>query len=522
MNQPLVNRIVVLAAVAVMVLGVWARLGGLFSIELWADEAMWASKLVEGSAGWIRPPGYMAVTNALLSIRNDEVVLRSLSLIPGLLQVPLLWLLLRQMVRPSLAVAGVFLLAINPVAVAMAKEFKPYALESFIHTAMLLLAFAYLARPRTVVVAVFALLCAASPPFAWTPVFLFPGAFLTIGLTALREKRKTDIVIAIVGVVATLAVLGAVFWARLKNADPHPEFWGKSYDVFFVGQGLVARLAWILDRTAGLGEWPLRLRFLFPMLAFAKGLSIVVTTIGAVAVVVRRRWWWVLLFHGTFAVYFIFNLAGQWPYGVFRTNVFLLTYLVPMFVVGVDALADLAVRVHQRLSIIVLVTTFGLLACAMPRVDQFTHKGSGTLTADAAMLEGARLLRATVGDAEPKVPVIVDGQGCSCLHYYRKHHDDVGPEIDAWFNAHTDTRCSKGRDAGYQKLLVKTLADESLGNFWVLVAKPSVGRHTEAELKKHCHHTLKHRLRGSTLFWCGRDDSPTPTLKLPTSPRYAP
>ena len=221
------SRAILLGAAVIIGVGVLLRLLGQLTIEVWADEALWANKLLEGNVGWIRPPAYMAATKLLLAVRNDEVMLRSLSLLPSLVQLPLLFLLL-----PWAALVGVFLLAVHPTVVAMAKEFKPYALEASVHTALIAMALAYVQAPRTRLLVALVVVAAVAPPFAWSPVFIYPGVFLAVGFSAWQAGRRTDVMVAVGGVVATLLVLGGVFLARLKNADPHPEFWGTSYNVF--------------------------------------------------------------------------------------------------------------------------------------------------------------------------------------------------------------------------------------------------------------------------------------------------
>ena len=128
---PATSRTLWAAAAVVVVFGVVLRLMGFFDLQLWLDEASWCKRLVDGHYGWIRPVGYMWITRQLVLFHNTEPMLRSLSYVAGIAQLPLLYLLVRRVVAvPAIAVGATFALAIHPIAVAMTKEFKPYALES--------------------------------------------------------------------------------------------------------------------------------------------------------------------------------------------------------------------------------------------------------------------------------------------------------------------------------------------------------------------------------------------------------
>jgi hypothetical protein len=512
------SRAILLGAAVIIGVGVLLRLLGQLTIEVWADEALWANKLLEGNVGWIRPPAYMAATKLLLAVRNDEVMLRSLSLLPSLVQLPLLFLLLRRIVVPWAALVGVFLLAVHPTVVAMAKEFKPYALEASVHTALIAMALAYVQAPRTRLLVALVVVAAVAPPFAWSPVFIYPGVFLAVGFSAWQAGRRTDVMVAVGGVVATLLVLGGVFMARLKNADPHPEFWGTSYNVFYLGSSVGDRLAWIADQTDALMSWPLRLKWLIGVVEPLKVVSTGLVCTGILALVLGRRWSLVLLLVLPWGVMLAFNQAGQWPWGVFRTNVFVLSWAIPLLVIGLEAIRGLLARRHRAASTaLAVVAVVGLAGAAPINLDAFRHKGSGTFTADAAVLQGLRVLKATVGTPTKKVVVAFDGQGCTIMRYYRDHHDAVSAELGPWLRDHVDARCSVGRDAGYQRMLAEEIIPRTEST-WFLVAKPANGLTTDTVVRPTCTASLRKRLRGSTIFWCGKGDDTRPTLARPVRP----
>lgn len=505
------------AACVVIALGVWLRFWGMSTCELWADEAWWANKLVEGEVGWIRPPGYMWLTRQIIAVENTELTLRSLSMIAALLQLPLFFALMRRVVQPWIAVAATFVLAVQPAAVAFAKEFKPYALESCLHTGLLLLAVSYVLRPRTITLLGLVIVAAVAPPLSWSTVFVFPGLFLAVGLVALKSQRRADLALTVAGVVVTLAVLAVIFALRLRAANPHPEYWGKAYGVFYVGDSVTEHIAWYLRHTAELLAFPGRLRLWWGALPKFEPTSMVlgILGLGVLLAAVRKgrpASLWALLFVLPWGVFLGFNLAGQWPWGVFRTNVFMLGYALALAAFGLDAVYAIARRRGGRAGgvVVVIVTTL-LLAQALPvQPDQFQCKGAGTMALNASVWRALRLLQGTIGRPDHKVTIAVDGQACSALTYYRQYHAVARDELAAFLQPPVEVRCSTGRDPGWEKLLEEVMAGPD--SFWVIVGKRHTSRMVEARLPHGCTHSLKRKLRGTWVYWCGRSDDPVPVF----------
>jgi hypothetical protein len=504
------------AAVVVIALGAWLRLMGLFTCEVWADEAWWANKLVEGEVGWIRPPGYMWLTRQIIEVMNVEATLRSLSLIAGLVQLPLSFVLLRRLVHPWVAVAATFVFAVHPAAVGLTKEFKPYALESCLHTGLLLLAVHYLAQPRTRTLVALVAVAALAPPFSWSTVFLYPGLFLAVGWHALQERRRTDVIVAVAGVVATLAVLAIVCAMRLRDANPHPEYWGKAYGVFYLGDSAWGGIVWYLRKTGSLLAFPGAVRLWWnvipqmnpvPLLLGACGLIVLLQRRAGPRAVTLRP----LLFVLPWAVLLAFNLAGQWPYGTFRTNFFMLGYSLFLSAVGLDALYALAVRQHARAGLVVIGLTALLLAQALPvRPEVHRCKGAGSMAWHASVLRATELLREAIGTPAHDVTIAFDGQACSALTYYREHHSTARTTLQAWLVPPVRVRCSVGREAGWSQLLDELFA--SPDSFYVVVGKKSTGAMAAARLPKGCLRTAQHALPATWIYWCGRGTDPAPVF----------
>ncbi len=476
----------VVASLFVLALGTGLRLLGYFGdeLQLWLDEAGWAQMLVEGTAAWIRPAGYMWLTGLLLSIVNNEQMLRSLSLVAGIAQLPLLLLSLLQALwwlssttptttpttptttlttTPTtmagaakwLALLGTFLLAINPVAVAMSKEFKPYALEATVHVLLAVWATAYCQSDRRRHLVGLVITAAVSPLLAWSVVFAYPGVFAVVGLRAWQARRRTDVVIGAVGGVATLLVLGVIWALRVSGNPERANFWGRKYDVFYVGRSGVDKLLWLLGKTADLLGFPARLEPGLPIPGLAGApasgwlLVLHVVCVGlcllGVATLIRKKHWqlmaiWLL----PWIVALVFNLARKWPYGIFRTNAFFLFYALGFLGFGLAALGPLLkTPLARRIAIVVVVA---VCVSVFPfDLGPFRVKNERAL----ALSSSVRTALEKVYEEESKKPVdaprslvLLDGHACGIFEYYARSHVDTRVRFSAVFDQRLIVACT--------------------------------------------------------------------------------
>ncbi len=511
-----------------MVFGVVLRLLGFFDLELWADEAGWCARLIEGDYGWIRPIGYMWVTRELLTLQVSEPVLRSLSYVAGLAALPITYLVLRRAVQPPLAVVGTWLLAIHPIAVAMTKEFKPYAMEYALHVALVALALTYLAKGGARRLGALLVVALVAPLFAWTIIFAYPGVFTVVGLRALRERRRAHVIATAVGCASTLAVCVGLYLARLATKTAASGYWGRKYDVFYVdhGAGLLGYIGWSIEKTADLAAFPLHLQA--PgggtSAAALHVLSMVLCALGVVALLARKRWELAALVVAPWALTFAFNAARVWPYGLFRTNLYLLSYTLVLVVLGIDFLAGVAAarlapsarRAAAIGAVVALCLTFPF------DLEAFAHKRGGTLTAEASVLtalqriyeretgqrwgspiddatarargEGAAARRRGLGpDGERgivldetighDVPLLIlDGHACAIMRYYRDYHSASSPVLRDWLPSHFVTKCSAFGNKSWKRLLTEVGGR----SFWLVSAKSRLPLDTRTRLAAMC------------------------------------
>jgi hypothetical protein len=221
-----------------------------------------------------------------------------------------------------------------------------------------------------------------------------------------------------------------------------------------------------------------------------------------------------LLLVSPWVVFLVFNLTGQWPYGVFRTNAFVLAYVIPLVAVGLNELWQAIAKRSSRAGVVVaVVVVVALLIPTVPPLwsSYFWHKGRGTLTSEASVRRARRALRLLVGE-EPstRVAVAFDGQACTLLRYYVDHHEETRAELGPWTTAHIEEHCSKGRDVGYQKMLADVVTRET--SFWLIIAKRANRKHTAKVLAKECTSHVSKAWRGTELFWCGKGGDQAPVM----------
>lgn len=500
------SRRLIVPVVAVVLLGTFLRVLGYFdsSLQLWFDEAIWARMLVDGTAAWIRPAGYMKLTGIIISIANTEPMLRSLSLVAGVAMVALAAAVFRRMTTSAgAALFGVFLIAIHPAAVSMSKEFKPYAVEAMMHVALILLTVRWLADHRRRDLVGFVIVAAGAPLFAWSVVFAYPGLFLLIGFDALRSRRVGDLALAAAGGVVALGVLLGIFFLRVANADAESDFWGQKYDVFYVGGNVVDGVRWALSKTFDVAGFPGRLATGMPEPLTSwldDGLPIVaaIVTLAAAAVLIaRRRFTALTIWVSPWVLTGAFNAAGKWPYGVFRTNLFLLVYATGIIVQGLDELAaSRAWSSSTRRGASGAVVAFSALVFPW-NLDHFRVKEERSMALNTSVRTAIEQI-AREAPAEGPVDLILDGHACGIFRYYTRLHRDTKDVLGPVFSSPRFRVVCGGFATPAWLTTVVDLRSEVA---YVLIAKPPFEPLTRAALTPLCTSMAETPLPGSTLIF---------------------
>lgn len=392
-------------------------------LEFWADEAWWIANTVDRalSLASIRPLGFQWLSQRLISSTDLELSLRLPSLIAGIGVMACMAVAARRLVSSGwLVLVALMIVAVHPQLIVFAKEFKPYSIEAFLHVAFIAWALECLRR-RSAGLG-FALAPAAALPFCYNLLFLYPGLLLTLyqirsggrywALTRALTRRHMLLL-----AVLTVLVLSVAHFtvAEALGVSDRRQFWSAKYGVFPPGQGFLRTVAWYLDATWSMITMPANPSvfggLVAPIARCAFGLAWVA---GAVALA-RTRPVEMLLLVGPLGFALLANLLGYWPYGAFRTNLFLIPASTLVATVGLQLLLT-----RQRTVAVMLVIVI-VVAMAPWNPSYFHHK---RITDGAAAPELTRVLVPVLRSAamEPTVEqiVVADWHSWRPLQHYFK------------------------------------------------------------------------------------------------------
>jgi hypothetical protein len=460
-DGPPAERAARFATILIVALGIWLRMRGyLFStIPFWLDESSWAMLLIKKPLieHLIRPIGFMALSKALASVLSpSETVLRFLPWTAGIATTLMAPFLGARLFRSTAArLLFVSVLALDPAAIDLAKEFKPYSIALAFHTGFLLLTLRYCQRKRTRDLVLVLATLGFSILFAQDAIFAFPGIFLVIGVDALRARRFKHFAATAATAVAAASVIGCLYffvWSRL-NQSKEEAYWGKKYDVFYVPSASGPNKAdWTLGRYAALVEtagsrrevWTSR-RVAPKTLAELTSLDQAVWLalhIAGLAVIARgRRGRDALLFAMPIGIMAAFNWLGFWPFGPFRTNLFTLVYVAAVAAVAFDR-KEKGARFFDFAPVALLV----LLPLFAFEKTWHRDKEMLSVTAPSGFPEALEtLLRLQGHHSGRREKIVMDTHGCEPYRFYTKYHP-LSKTLGAEIRRNFELRCSGGKD----------------------------------------------------------------------------
>ncbi|HWP08945.1 MAG TPA: hypothetical protein VNN72_24545 [Polyangiaceae bacterium] len=420
--------------VAFVIAGIALRTRGFF-VEprpLWRDEAGWAFilhrvHLLEPS---IRPLGFMALCKLLVHLFGArEVILRLLPWLAGvgstLLVVPLAE---RLLVSRAARLFLIGVVALHPAAIDFCKEFKPYSVSLFLHSSCLFLVLRYLDTRSVGRLALALGLPLAGVFFAQDVVFAIPGLYLAILLRPWRDRRLSHLYATAAFAALTLATLLLLYLFFWRQLDVGPSgdatFWAKKYDVFYLPRGHEGRWHWALRKYADIAAFPGERRLHWHLASFLSAKSagaaaklfgalwVILHVAGVVGLVRQRRWTALILSATALVVLIAFNQLHFWPFGTFRTNLFVLVYSALLASFGVDTWRHLA---RLELAPVLCFVVIPLVAFERDWHAQKIWGGHESGFADLSKaLDKARPPRS----GGPREPLVLDEQVCSVFDYY--------------------------------------------------------------------------------------------------------
>lgn len=441
---------------------------------LWNDEANWVLRMRAGvSGGNIRPPGYLLLSKLIIRSFPTEQLLRLPSYLAGLASLLVFLALARLAKFGRVATAfGLAILALHPWAIAYAKEFKPYGPELLAGLALITVALRYEQSPTRKNLL---LLCVVAPlgvAFAWSAVFLLPGIFLTVVVLQYRRRARLELALTLGAAVLGAVVIVLLHLKRFKSLfagkTPSGEgYWGRKYGVFFLERkNPIGKLRWMTEQTWDVFRFPGELHAGYSGgEQLALGLGLVVAALGLlglVVLIVRKDLVRGLLFVSPWLVTILANWLGVWPYGVFRTNVFLLAYPLLLACVTLDELGKSLSERRVGLGVAAL-----LLPFAPVDLRYFSTKDVAT----NAFASSIGTSMADVQEREAhggKVALYLDGYACGTYRYYTKVHPRFSKTLRK-LAGRAQVTCSGNEP----RELVEKLTKRGTKRAWIVTARPA-------------------------------------------------
>jgi hypothetical protein len=439
--------------VAVVLAGVWLRSVRFWidPIGLWGDEACWVFKLFDKplTQGSSRPIGFTVVSYLLAEHGwNDERTLRLLPQLASLGTLVVFPYVGKQLFRSlGATLLMTVVVAFHPLLIDFAKEFKPYAVEVFVHLWLVACVLRYRQTQRVSTLALLLGSAIVGFLFAYNVVFLYPWLFLLVWHQDLVRRRWRRLALSGSAAAAAFAlVLGVTLtlFGRVEQEEPS-DFWAKKYDAFYLKERAgrswhhSSQVVWTLERYAAqtrLAGWSRRWWEVGDNEPYwtgsrqdvFKGIDasvwIALHVLGLVGLGLWRRWAHLVLLWPPLLTQVAFNVAGRWPLGDLRMNLFVLVYVIPIAMVAVDgALSTGHRRVARAAGWTSAVTTAAALLLPPLPNPYVKHKPAGH-TEMVRILERIHELSETMRRrrSRQKVPILIDPYtGCPARYYMTRH-----------------------------------------------------------------------------------------------------
>jgi hypothetical protein len=523
-----------LATVLIVALGIWLRLRGfLFSTQsLWLDESDWAIRLIDKplSEHLIRPIGFMALSKALAWLFSpSETVLRFMPWTAGIATVLMAPALAGKLFRSTSAqLLFVSILALDPAAIDLSKEFKPYSVALTLHVAMVLLAIRYCRSGTTRDLVRVLVTLAFSVLFAQDAIFAYPGLFLVIGVEALRGRRFKHLAAATGTALATASVVACLYffiWSNL-NQSKQESYWGKKYDVFHVpNKSGPTKVEWSFSHYGALVEatgsrrelWTTRRvspHTLAELVSLDEVVWLVLHIAGLVVIVRARRGRDALLLVAPLGVMALFNWLGFWPQGPFRSNLFSLVYAA-----GVASCAFDSETKRTRLVDLVPAAVLVLLPLFAFEKTWHRQKEMRSMAFPSAFSDALKALVQQQGrhTSHHREPLVIDTYGCQPFRYYTKYHplsQTLGKEVLSRFVL----KCSGGKDRAQSVLAATRRALRKDDRVWILASHDDVIEAMDRSWPDDLEKVALVRVGGNIHVVVGAKRKEVPTVAEPPAP----
>jgi hypothetical protein len=462
----------------ILALGFWLRARGyLYDVpDMWLDECSWAIMLNERPLVklLIRPPGFIVLSRVfVLLFGPTEASLRAipwLSAMAALAMAPFLARRLFSTAAPRLLFVAI--IALHPAATDFAKEFKPYSTGLTLHMAIILLTLRYLETMRGKDLAWLLALAVVSPLLSQDLVFAFPGVFAIAGWRAFKHDRRHFLAVALAAlvIVASLLAQYMLIWRHLPRDEA--DYWGKKYQVFYTRSQGDSYLSWLFEKYREVAAFPgLHSRYwkgaLIPrdehtnVRVMASVVWIFLHVAGVIALLWRRRFHHAVLAISPILVVIVFNRFGYWPFGAFRTSLFVLVH------VGIIAAAALDFEGSRKRPVAAVLPAALLLVIPLLFFEDRWPPIKRTLTRPSSFRQVLEWLAKRPPPASPaNRQILLLGRGyCDPWKYYLKYHPETR-YMRSRLEQTYDVRCLRKRDPVLEHL--RAAVSSSTDTTWLL------------------------------------------------------
>ena len=139
----------------------------------------------------MRPIGFMYLTKLLINFSKNDIVFRLVSYLSSIFTIIVVFFIAKRIWNLKIVtLLMLFIIAFNPIVITFAKEFKPYALELFVHSCFIYLSLQYLHTNKDYLLYTIIAFAILSLFFCYNIVFIFPALFLILLFDAFAIKES--------------------------------------------------------------------------------------------------------------------------------------------------------------------------------------------------------------------------------------------------------------------------------------------------------------------------------------------
>jgi hypothetical protein len=260
-----------------------------------------------------------------------------------------------------------------------------------------------------------------------TIIFIYPALFCVLAWRAYRSKNLRMLMVAGAMSVVCLGTITTIYfttWRTIKAGKAEKK-WGTWYDVFYLKNGLKtthdSRFTWTtakyfelasvpgidrqLWRSERISETRLERLKLADLLLWSA-----LHVVGLAFLIRRRRFEELALLWSPLLFVTIFNLAGRWPAGAFRTNTFFVPFAIFIASFALEWLPDDNVS-RKRLAFALTATLWLSAVVFRPSLT-----AKGLWTKPGAITEALELL--PLNPPKDSRTLVMDFETCRPWDYY--------------------------------------------------------------------------------------------------------